>query len=102
MILNPTVGATGLNITAANHVIFYTLEWNPSQEDQCIGRAARIGQTKTVMVYRLFYCDTVEDVMNERLNRKRQLREITIQGTDGTDEADIMKALSVSPFTEEV
>ena len=102
MILNPTVGATGLNITAANHVIFYTLEWNPSQEDQCIGRAARIGQTKTVMVYRLFYCDTVEDVMNERLNRKRQLREIIIQGTDGSDEADIMKALSVSPFTEEM
>ena len=65
MILNPTVGGTGLNITAANHVIFYTLDWNPSLEKQCIGRAARSGQTKTVMVYRLFYSNTVEDIMND-------------------------------------
>lgn len=99
MILNPEVGGTGLNITAANHVVFYTLEWNPSLEDQCIGRVARIGQTKTVMVYRLFYSNTIEDVINERLKRKRTLRELIVQGTDGEDEADIMKALSVSPFS---
>lgn len=102
LILNPEVGGTGLNITAANNIIFYTLEWNPSLEDQCIGRAARIGQSKVVMVYRLYYCDTVEDIINERLKRKRAIREVIIQGTDGEDNVDIMKALNISPFSNGV
>ena len=99
MILNPTVGGAGLNITAANHVIFYTLDWNPSLEKQCIGRAARSGQTKTVMVYRLFYSDTVEDVMNDRIIKKNQLGETIVKGTEGDEQADILKALAASPFT---
>lgn len=99
MILNPTVGGAGLNITAANHVVFYTLDWNPSLEKQCIGRAARSGQTKTVMVYRLFYCNTVEDIMNDRILKKNQLGEIIVKGTEGDEEADIIKALNASPFS---
>lgn len=100
MVLNPTVGGAGLNITAANHVIFYTLDWNPSLEKQCIGRAARSGQTKTVMVYRLYYSNTVEDVMNDRIIKKNQLSEAIVKGTEGDEEADILRALAASPFTK--
>lgn len=98
MILNPTVGGTGLNITAANHVIFYTLDWNPSLEKQCIGRAARSGQTRTVMVYRLYYSNTVEDIMNDRINKKNLLGETIVKGTEGEEAADILRALNASPF----
>lgn len=99
LIINPTVGGAGLNITAANHVIFYSLNWNPSLEDQCIARAARIGQTKTVFVYRLFYADTVEQVMDEVIARKRMISDVLVKGSDGVNVADIKKAIDISPFT---
>lgn len=98
LIINPTVGATGLNITAANHVIFYTLDWNPASEDQCIARSARIGQKKTVFVHRLFYSDTIEDEVNDCLERKRALQNVTVKGTTADIKPDIQKALSRSPF----
>ena len=87
------------NLQMCNRIIFYTLDWNPSLEKQCIGRAARSGQTKTVMVYRLFYCNTVEDIMNDRILKKNQLGEVIVKGTEGDDEADIIKALNASPFS---
>ena len=98
LIINPTVGATGLNITAANHVIFYTLDWNPASEDQCIARAARIGQKKNVFVYRMFYADTVEDEVNDCLDRKRQLQNSAVKGTTADIIPDIKRALERSPF----
>ena len=98
LIINPTVGGTGLNITAANHVIFYSLNWNPSLEDQCIARAARIGQNKTVFIYRMFYVDTVEQVMDEVISRKRAISDVLVKGSDGVDAADIQKAIKISPF----
>ena len=98
LIINPTVGATGLNITAANHVIFYTLDWNPASEDQCIARAARIGQKKNVFVYRMFYADTVEDEVNDCLDRKRLLQNSAVKGTTADILPDIKRALEKSPF----
>ena len=67
LVLNPRAAGTGLNITAANYVIHYNLEWNPALEDQASARAYRRGQRNTVFVYRLFYTDTVEQVVNERI-----------------------------------
>ena len=98
LIINPTVGATGLNITAANHVIFYTLDWNPASEDQCIARAARIGQKKNVFVYRMFYADTIEDEVNNCLDRKRLLQDSAVKGTTAEVIPDIRRALERSPF----
>ena len=98
LIINPTVGATGLNITAANHVIFYTLDWNPASEDQCIARAARIGQKKNVFVYRMFYADTVEDEVNDCLDRKRLLQNSAVKGTTADIIPDIKRAREKSPF----
>lgn len=98
LLINPVVGATGLNITAANHVVFYTLEWNPASEDQCIARAARIGQTQTVFVYRLFYSGTVEDEVNDCLEKKRGLQSAAVKGTSSEIRPDIQNALRRSPF----
>jgi len=89
-----------LNITAANHVIHYNLEWNPAIEDQASARAHRKGQTRPVTVYRLFYADTVEEAINERLEKKREISEAAVIGTNGrkSDNTDILQALLKSPL----
>ena len=99
LILNPRAAGTGLNITGANHVIHYNLEWNPSLEDQASARAYRRGQTKTVFIYRLYYKDTVEEIVNERIERKRDIASIAIVGNDGIsqDRKDIIAALKLIP-----
>ncbi len=102
LVLNPRAAGTGLNITSANHVIHYNLEWNPAVEDQASARAYRRGQTKPVTVHRFFYTDTVESVINDRMLRKRELATEAVVGIDGTDNdyQDILTALRVSPKSE--
>jgi SNF2 family DNA or RNA helicase len=100
LVLNPNAAGTGLNITAANHIIHYTLEWNPAVEDQATARAYRRGQNKTVFVHRLFYADTVEDFVNKKIENKRMISEEAVVGTDGTAQSvnDIVAALNASPI----
>lgn len=99
LVLNPRAAGTGLNITSANYVIHYNLEWNPALEDQASARAYRRGQTKTVFVYRLFYANTVEQVVNDRIELKRDLSDTAVVGVSGKQENrdDIMNALLLSP-----
>lgn len=99
LVLNPRAAGAGLNITAASRVIHYNLEWNPALEDQASARAYRRGQNKTVFVYRLYYKDTVEEIINERIDRKREMFRTVIVGVDGNNEnsVDIMRALQISP-----
>lgn len=100
LVLNPRAGGTGLNITAANHVIHYNLEWNPALEDQASARAYRRGQQRPVTVHRLFVADTVEEVVDERLTRKRGLQDAAVVGVEGVEEdyADVVAALDRSPI----
>lgn len=99
LVLNPKAAGTGLNITAANHVIHYNLEWNPAVEDQASARAYRRGQTKTVFVYRLFYINTIEEVINDRINRKREISDLAVIGNQGeTDQNDLIRVLKLSPY----
>jgi SNF2 family DNA or RNA helicase len=100
LVLNPKAAGTGLNITAANHVIHFNLEWNPAVEDQASARAHRRGQTKTVTVHRFFYINTVEEIINERMRSKRQLSATAIIGGAGeeADMGDILRALQISPI----
>lgn len=102
LVLNPRAAGTGLNITSANHVIHYNLEWNPALEDQASARAYRRGQQKIVFIYRLFYVDTVEQIVNERIERKREMADVAVIGTDGNmqNKEDIIAALNVSPVKE--
>lgn len=99
LILNPRAAGTGLNITGANHVIHYNLEWNPSLEDQSSARSYRRGQQKTVFIYRLYYEGTVEEVVNERIERKRDIASSAVVGNTGTDQDrnDIIKVLELVP-----
>lgn len=101
LVLNPKAAGTGLNITAANHVIHYNLEWNPAVEDQASARAYRRGQEKPVTVHRLYYANTVEEVINDRVERKRELVRSAIVGTTGDqdDYNDILKALTITPMS---
>ncbi len=66
-------GGTGLNLTGADYVIHYDPWWNPAAEDQATDRAHRIGQTKTVFVYRLITKGTVEEKIMKLKDRKRDL-----------------------------
>lgn len=101
LVLNPRAGGSGLNITAANHVIHYTLEWNPAMEDQASARAYRRGQTLPVTVHRLFCAGTVEEVVDDRLARKRTISEAAVVGVRGEsdDYNDIVAALQRSPLS---
>lgn len=100
LVLNPKAAGTGLNITAANHVVHYNLQWNPAVEDQATSRAYRRGQDRPVTVHRLFYPLTVEEIINERLERKRDLAETAVIGTEGKlmDARDIARAMQLSPI----
>ncbi len=97
--LNPRAAGTGLNITAANHVIHYNLEWNPAVEDQASARAYRKGQNKPVTVHRLIVADTVDEAIDQRLERKRDIVGATVVGVSGKEEEyeDILSALQRSP-----
>ena len=99
LLLNPRAAGVGLNITAANHVIHFCPEWNPAVVDQATARAYRSGQERTVTVYRLFYADTVEDVMEARLASKRELIAEAVLDNDAEPlRADeLLRAMSISP-----
>jgi SNF2 family DNA or RNA helicase len=77
-ILSLKAGGTGLNLTGANHVIHYDLWWNPAVEAQATDRAFRIGQTKNVMVHRLINKGTLEEKIDNMLNEKRMLANLTV------------------------
>ena len=102
LVLNPRAGGTGLNIAAANHVIQYNPEWNPAIEDQAAARAHRRGQNRPVTIRRLIVANTVEEVMDERLQRKRDIAGSAVVGIRGEqdDYRDIMAALTRSPLTK--
>ena len=104
LILNPRAAGTGLNITAANHVIHYNLEWNPAVEDQATARAYRRGQKLPVTVHRLFYPDTIEEVIDDRIERKRRLADAAVVGTEAAlaNAADIARALTISPADKDL
>jgi SNF2 family DNA or RNA helicase len=102
LVLNPRAAGAGLNITAATHVIHYNLEWNPAVEDQASARAHRRGQTRPVTIHRLFHANTVEEVINQRMDFKRAIAAAAVAGTSGDDDegAAIVRALGVTPLME--
>lgn len=77
-ILSLKAAGTGLNLTAANHVIHYDLWWNPAVEAQATDRAYRIGQRKNVQVYRLMTAGTLEERINAMIQSKKDLADRTV------------------------
>jgi len=73
MVLSLKAGGTGLNLTAASHVIHFDRWWNPAVENQATDRAFRIGQKKNVLVHKFVCRGTVEERIDELIAGKQKL-----------------------------
>lgn len=77
-ILSLKAAGTGLNLTAASHVIHFDLWWNPAVEAQATDRAYRIGQNRNVMVHRFITRDTFEERIDDMIQKKKHLAQMTV------------------------
>ena len=82
-LLSLKAGGSGLNLTAASHVIHLDRWWNPAVEDQATDRAFRIGQTRTVLVHKFVSAGTIEERIDSMIQSKRSLANSVV----GTGEA---------------
>lgn len=79
-LLSTRAGGLGINLTAADTVIFYDSDWNPTIDSQAMDRAHRLGQTKQVTVYRLLTKNTIEQRMRDRAKQKEQVQQVVMEG----------------------
>jgi len=80
MLLSLKAGGTGLNLTAASHVIHFDRWWNPAVENQATDRAFRIGQTRNVMVYKFVTSGTIEERIDKLIAEKQALADQLLPG----------------------
>jgi superfamily II DNA or RNA helicase len=78
LVLSLKAGGTGLNLTAASHVVLYDRWWNPAVEDQARDRAWRLGQTRTVVSHRLVCPGTVDERVEEVVAGKRHIADLVL------------------------
>ncbi|ODQ80654.1 hypothetical protein BABINDRAFT_171014 [Babjeviella inositovora NRRL Y-12698] len=79
-ILSTRAGGLGINLTAADTVIFYDSDWNPTIDSQAMDRAHRLGQTRQVTVYRLLVKGTIEERMRDRAKQKEHVQQVVMEG----------------------
>jgi superfamily II DNA or RNA helicase len=79
-VLSLKAGGTGLNLTAASHVIHYDRWWNPAVENQATDRAFRIGQQRNVLVHKFICRGTIEDRIDQLIEAKQQLVKDVLEG----------------------
>lgn len=79
-LLSTRAGGVGLNLTAADTVIFFDSDWNPTQDLQAMDRAHRLGQERPVTVYRLISRGTIEERMLIRAQQKNKINDLVIKG----------------------
>ncbi|KAH8553085.1 SNF2 family N-terminal domain-containing protein [Umbelopsis sp. PMI_123] len=79
-LLSTRAGGLGINLTAADTVIFYDSDWNPTVDQQAMDRAHRLGQTKQVTVYRLITKGTIEERILMRAKQKDEIQKVVISG----------------------
>lgn len=98
MVLSLKAGGTGLNLTAANHVVLYDRWWNPAVEDQARDRVWRIGQEKTVVCHRLVCPGTVDERVEEVVSGKRQIADLVLPKSSSVEDlnsSQIQAALGI-------
>ena len=81
--LSLKAGGTGLNLTAASHVIHFDRWWNPAVENQATDRAYRIGQKKNVLVHKFVCKGTVEEKIDQMIESKRKVAQDILEGNAG-------------------
>ncbi len=82
-VLSLKAGGTGLNLTSANHVFHFDRWWNPAVENQATDRVFRIGQARNVQVHKFICAGTLEERIDEMIERKQEVAEQVV----GADEA---------------
>jgi superfamily II DNA or RNA helicase len=108
LVLSLKAGGTGLNLTAASHVVLYDRWWNPAVEDQARDRAWRIGQTRTVISHRLICPGTVDERVEEVVAGKRRIADLVLPKSSSLadlDQDQLRLALGIRPealLTEEL
>ncbi|MGH9137306.1 MAG: DEAD/DEAH box helicase [Acidimicrobiales bacterium] len=102
LVLSLKAGGTGLNLTAASHVVLYDRWWNPAVEDQARDRAWRIGQTRTVVCHRLVCPGTVDERVEEVVAGKRHIADLVLPKSSTLSDLDseqLRAALGLHPDT---
>ena len=102
LVLSLKAGGTGLNLTAASHVVLYDRWWNPAVEDQARDRAWRIGQTRTVVSHRLVCPGTVDERVEEVVAGKRHIADLVLPKSSSLADLDaeqLQVALGLRPDT---
>jgi hypothetical protein len=106
LVVSLRAGGTGLNLTAATHVVHYDRWWNPAVEDQATDRAHRIGQHRTVEVHKLVTTGTVEERVADLLERKRALADTVVgageQWITELGESELRELVALSASGEEL
>ncbi|MBW3615229.1 MAG: hypothetical protein KY439_07975 [Actinobacteria bacterium] len=102
LVLSLKAGGTGLNLTAASHVVLYDRWWNPAVEDQARDRAWRIGQSRTVISHRLVCPGTVDERVEEVVAGKRHIADLVLPKSSSLADLDseqLRTALGLRPET---
>jgi len=100
LVLSLKAGGTGLNLTAASHVVLYDRWWNPAVEDQARDRVWRIGQTKTVICHRLVCPGTIDERVEEVVAGKREIANMVLPKSSSVGDLDaeqLQAALGLDP-----
>jgi SNF2 family DNA or RNA helicase len=82
-LLSLKAGGTGLNLTAANHVVHLDRWWNPAVENQATDRAFRIGQKRNVQVRKFICTGTLEEKIDEMITQKQALADLVVSDGEG-------------------
>jgi SNF2 family DNA or RNA helicase len=82
-LLSLKAGGTGLNLTAANHVVHLDRWWNPAVENQATDRAFRIGQHRNVQVRKFICTGTLEEKIDEMIEEKKALADLVVRDGEG-------------------
>ena len=99
-VLSLKAGGTGLNLTAASHVVHFDRWWNAAVENQATDRAFRIGQKRNVLVHKFVCRGTVEDKIDALIESKKQLANTLIEGDGEVDltslsDAELLRLVSL-------
>ncbi|MST31894.1 ATP-dependent helicase, partial [Acidimicrobiaceae bacterium USS-CC1] len=100
LVLSIKAGGSGLNLTAANHVVLYDRWWNPAVEDQARDRAWRLGQKSTVVAHRLVCPGTVDERVEEIVAGKRRIAGLVLPARSSLGDLDaeqLRVALGLNP-----
>jgi SNF2 family DNA or RNA helicase len=88
-------GGVGLNLTAADYVFILDPWWNPATEMQALNRAHRIGQNKSVFVYRYITTNTIEEKIVRLQEKKSKLADVFISSNNPLKDIDLQEILNI-------